>query len=130
MSHKYSMRPLQNILSLHHFTALLTEGKDSYSFLPWWNDCMNKVESQILTDRTSSRENLREKAKNYASNYIATQTEASYLQKDQILEEIADEIERALQDITFDQRPPASVVAQNARLSLPEDPEERFIKLR
>ncbi len=108
----------------------MTEGKTSYSSLPWWNDCINQIELLVLTDRTTTRDNLREKAKNYASNYITMQTEVSLLQKDQILEEIADEIEKALQDITFDQRPPASVVAQKARLSLPDNPEERFIKLR
>lgn len=124
------MTPLQNILDLHQFTSLLSEGKNPYSSLPWWNDCINQVELQVLTDRTTSHDNLREKAKGYASNYITMQTEFSFLQKDQILEEIADEIEMALKDITFDQRPPASVVAQKGRLSLPENPEERFIKLR
>ena len=130
MTHKYSMRPFQNILDLHQFTAFLTEGKTPFSSLPWWDDCINQVELQVLTDRTTSHDNLREKAKSYASNYITMQTEFSFLQKDQFLEEIADEIEKALQNITFDQRPPASVVAQKARLSLPEGPEERFIKLR
>ena len=124
------MTPLQNILNLYQFTSLLAEGKNSYSSLPWWNDCINQVELQVLTDRTTSHDNLHQKARDYASNYIAMQTEVSYLQKDQILDEIADEIEKALQDITFDQRPPASVVAQKGRLSLPENPEERFIKLR
>lgn len=123
------MRSLQNILDLYQLADLLTEGKASYSSLPWWRDCINQVELQVLTDRTTSCDNLREKAMNYASNYIIMQTEVSFLQKDQFLEEIADEIEKALQNITFDQRPPASVVAQKARLSLSEDPEERFIKL-
>jgi hypothetical protein len=123
------MTPLQNILDLYQFSALLTERKASYLSIPWWNDCINQVELQVLTDRTTSRDNLREKAKSYANNYIAMHTEVSFLQKDQFLEGIADEIEKAFQDLTFDQRPPASVVAQKARSSLPEHPEERFIKL-
>ena len=45
------------------------------------------------------------------------------------MKEIADKVEHDLKDVCFDQRPPASVVAQNARQSLPEDPEEGFIKL-
>lgn len=57
------------------------------------------------------------------------QTEASYINKDQLLEEIADEVEKKLKDISFDQRPAASVVAQKARMSIQEDPENKYIKL-
>lgn len=123
------MRPLQNILDLSQFTSLVKEEKDSYSSLPWWEDCISQVEIQLLSDKTTSQENLREKAKNYASNYIAMQTEASYIPKDQILEEIADEVEKKLKEISFEQRPAASVVAQNARMSIQEEPENRYIKL-
>ena len=124
------MRPLQNILDLSQFFSLVSEGKGSHSSLPWWNDCIRHVKLQVLTDRTTSRDNLREKAKNYASNYIAMQTEVSFIQKDWFLEDVADEVEKDLENVTFDQRPPASSVAQTARASIPEDPEERFIKLR
>lgn len=123
------MKPLQNILDLSQFTSLVKEEKDSYSSLPWWEDCISQVEIQLLSDKTTSQENLREKAKNYASNYIAMQTETSYINKDQILEEIADEVEKKLKDISFDQRPAASVVAQNARMSIQEEPENKYIKL-
>lgn len=123
------MRPLQNILDLSQFTSLVKEEKDSYSSLPWWEDCISQVEIQLLSDKTTSQENLREKAKNYAGNYIAMQTEASYINKDQILEEIADEVENKLKDISFDQRPATSVVAQKARMSTQEDPENKYIKL-
>ena len=124
------MRLLQNILDLSQLTYLMSEGKKAYTSLPWWNDCIHNVKRQVLSDRTTSQDNLREKAKNYASNYIAMQTEASFIQKDWFLDEIADEIERDLENVTFDRRPPASVVAQTARASIPEDPEKRFIKLR
>ena len=124
------MGPLQNILDIAQFTSLMSEGKCSHSSLPWWDDCINRVKLQVLMDRNTSRDNLREKAKNYASNYIAMQTEVSFIQKDWFLDEIADEVEKDLKNVTFDQRPPASVVAQMARASIPEDPEERFIKLR
>ena len=123
------MRPLQNILNLSQFTSLVKEEKDSYSSLPWWEDCISQVEIQLLSDKTTSQENLREKAKTYASNYIAMQTEASYINKDQLLEEIADEVERKLIDISFDQRPAASVVAQKTRMSIQEEPDNKFIKL-
>ena len=123
------MRPLQNIITIEQF-VLMGEGKKEHSFLPWWDDCIHHVKLQILTDRTTSRDNLREKAKSYASNYIAIQTEVSFILKDRFLEDIADEVEQDLKDVSFDQRPPASVVAQNARASIPEDPEKRFIKLR
>ena len=124
-----NMKPLQNILDLSQFTSLVNEEKDSYSSLPWWEDCISQVEIQLLSDKTTSQENLREKAKNYASNYIAMQTETSYINKDQILEEIADEVEKKLKDISFDQRPAASVVAQNARMNIQKEPENKFIKL-
>ncbi|MBQ4197861.1 MAG: hypothetical protein II659_08475 [Bacteroidales bacterium] len=123
------MRPLQNILTLSQFTSLVKEEKDSYSSLPWWEDCISQVEIQLLSDKTTSQENLREKAKNYANNYIAMQTEASYINKDQLLEEIADEVEKKLKDISFDQRPAASVVAQKTRMSIQEEPDNKFIKL-
>ncbi len=123
------MRPLQNILDLSEFTSLVKEEKDSYSSLPWWDDCIRQVEKQLLSDKTTSQENLREKAKNYVSNYIVMQTEASYINKDQILEELADEVEKKLKDISFDQRPAASVVAQKARMNIQAEPENKFIKL-
>ena len=123
------MKPLQNILDLSQFTSLVKEEKDSYSSLTWWEDCISQVEIQLLSDKTTSQENLREKAKNYASNYIAMQTETSYINKDQILEEIADEVEKKLKDISFDQRPAASVVAQKTRMSIREEPENKYIKL-
>ena len=123
------MRPLQNILTLSQFTSLVKEENDSYSSLPWWEDCISQVEIQLLSDKTTTQDNLREKAKNYASNYIAMQTETSYINKDQILEEIADEVEKKLKDISFDQRPTASVVAQKTRMSIQDEPENKFIKL-
>ncbi len=123
------MKPLQNILDLSQFTSLVKEEKDSYSSLPWWNDCIRQVKNQLLSDKTTTQDNLREKAKNYASNYIAMQTESYYINKDQLLEEIADEVEKKLKDISFDQRPAASVVAQNARKSIQAEPENKYIKL-
>lgn len=123
------MRPLQNILDLSQFTSLVKEEKDSYSSLPWWEDCISQVEIQLLSDKTTSQENFREKAKNYANNYIAMQIEASYINKDQILEEIADEVENKLKDISFDQRPATSVMAQKTKMSIQEEPENKYIKL-
>lgn len=128
--HKYRMRQLQNILDLSQFSSLVSEGKKEHSSLPWWDDCIHHVELQILSDRTTTPDNFREKAKNYASNYIAMQPEVSFTLKDWFLDDIADEVERDLQDVTFDQRPPANAMAQTARVSIPEDPEKRFIKLR
>ena len=124
------MRPLQNILDIYQFASLVREGKSAYSSLPWWKDCIYQVEKQLLSDKTTTHDNLRQKAKDYASNYIAMQTEFPYIQKDQILDDIADKVEKELENVSFDQRPLASVAAQKARTSLPEDPEERFIKLR
>lgn len=123
------MIPLQNILDIYQFSSLISEGKCSHSSLPWWDDCIHHVKSQVLTDRTTSHDNLREKVKSYASSYIAMQTEVSFIQKDWFLEDVADEVEKDLKNVTFDQRPPASVIAQKERASIQEDPEKRFIKL-
>jgi len=123
------MRPLQNILDIYQFASLVREGKIAYSSLPWWTDCIYQVEMQLLSDKTTTHDTLRQKAKDYASNYIAMQTESPFIQKDLILDDIADKVEKELEKVSFDQRPLASVVAQKARASIPENPEERFIKL-
>ena len=123
------MRPLQNILDIYQFSSLISEGKSDYSSLPWWKDCINQVNMQLLFDKTTTHDNLRQKARDYASNYIAIQTELPYIQKDQFLDALADQVESDLEDVTFDQRPPAYVVAQKERNRIPEDPERRFIRL-
>ena len=128
-SHKYSMRPLQNILHISQFSSLM-EGKDNFSDLPWWDDCVYQVKMQLLSDKTTTHDNLRQKARDVTSNYIAIQTEFPYIQKDQFLDAVVDQIEKDLDDVTFDQRPLASVAAQRVRASIQEDPEKRFIKLR
>ena len=124
------MRPLQNILDIYQFASIISEGKRDYSSLPWWKDCIYQVNMQLLSDKTTTHDNLRQKAKDYASNYIAIQTELPYIQKDQFLDALADQVEKELEKVSFDQRPLASVAAQRARASIPEDPEKKFIKLR
>ena len=85
---------------------------------------------QLLSDKTTTHDNLRQKARDVTSNYIAIQTEFPYIQKDQFLDAVVDQIEKDLDDVTFDQRPLANVAAQRARASIQEDPEKRFIKLK
>lgn len=123
------MRPLQNILHISQFSSLM-EGKDNFSDLPWWDDCIYQVKMQLLSDKTTTHDNLRQKARDVTSNYIAIQTEFPYIQKEQFLDAVVDQIEKDLDDVTFDQRPLASVAAQRSRASIQEDPEKRFIKLR
>ena len=82
----------------------------------------------ICQDRTTTSDDLHEKAKNYALNYFANHPELS-INKDDVAQEVADDIEKTLQKKCFDQRPIASVLAQDERNKIPEDPEERFIKL-
>lgn len=124
------MKPLQNILDFYQFSSLISEGKSDYSSLPWWKDCIYQVNMQLLSDKTTTRDNLHQKAKDYASNYIAIQTEFPYIQKDQFLDALADQVEKELEHVSFDQRPLASVAAQKAMASIQEKPEEKFIKLR
>lgn len=123
------MRTLENILDLDNFT-LMSEGKKvSRSSCPWWDNCISQVKLQVVTDKTTSRDNLRQKIKDYASNYIAYQPEASYIQRNAYLDDIADEVEKELKDVTFDQRIPANAVAHQERGKIPEEPENKFIKL-
>ena len=124
------MRPLENIVSLEEF-IIMREGKDtSFSTYPWWKDCVSQVKMWIFQDRTTTRDNLYQKAEDYAKNYLCIIPEGSYINKDDVAKKVADKVESELKDVCFDQRPPASVVAQNARLSIPVDPERRYIKLR
>lgn len=102
----------------------------SFARSPWWTDCINQVELWICQDRTTTKDNLREKAESYARNYLCTIPELPSVDKDGVVNEIADEVEKNLKDASFNQRPPAYVSAQNARLSIPEDPENKFIRLR
>lgn len=123
------MRPLQNILTIDQVSWINEGKKSSFSTSPWWTDCINQVTLWIFQDRTTTKENLYEKAMNYASNYLLAIPELSSINKDKVVKEIADEIERDLKDANFDQRPPASVVAQKERNKIPEDPEKKFIRL-
>lgn len=123
------MRHLEHILYCDQFVALMGEGKKA-SHSSGWNDCLLKVKEQIIQDRTTTKENLREKVKNYALNYLAVTPEANGIDKDKLIGELADQIEDDLKDYSFFQQPPAALLAQKERGKIPEDPEKRFIKLR
>ena len=128
LTRKYGMRPLLNIISFEQFT-LMSEGKESsFASYPWWTDCIYQVKFWICQDRTTTKDNLHEKAKNYALNYIANHPELSVNRYD-TASEVADEVERSFQDKCLDQRPPAGVVARNDRERIPEQPENKYIKL-
>ena len=120
---------LQNILDINQF-IMMSEGKKSpHSSYDWFKDCVRQVEIWIYQDRTTAKDNLHEKAMNYARNYLINTPELSSINREDITKEVADVVEKELEDAHFDQRPPAYVVAQNARKNIPKDPEERFIKL-
>lgn len=119
---------LRNLLNLYQYTTIMREGIDPHSSCQWYSDCVFQVIQLICQDRTATKDNLREKAKNYALNYLATNPEPS-INKDDAAQEVADEIEKKLHKKSFDKRPIASVLAQDERKKIPEDPEERFIKL-
>ncbi len=124
------MRPLENILDLDHFTALMSEEKKtSHSSCPWYNDCVSQVIQLICQDRTTTKDNLREKVRNYALNYLAVTPDIYGIDKDKLIEDLADEIEDDLKDYSFFQQPQAALIAQSEREKIPEDPEEKFIRL-
>lgn len=127
--HKYDMRPLQYILSFDRFILMSEEKNTSLSSCSWWAECIHQVKIWLFQDRTTTRDNLYEKAKNFARNYLCEHPELSSIEKDKIVREIADEVECDLNDLCFDQRPPAYVVAQKERNKIPEDPERKYLKL-
>ena len=124
------MRPLENILDFDSFTVLMSEGKKSpHSSCSWYRDCVSQVLELICQDHTTTSDDLHEKAKNCALNYFAVHPEPS-INKDDVAQEVADEVEGKLKNKCFDQRPIASVLAQDERGKIPEDPEEKYTKLR
>ena len=81
------MRPLEYILDIDQFTALMSEGKKA-PHSSGWNDCLLKVKEQILQDHTTTKDNLREKVRNYALNYLAVTPEANGIDKDKLIGEL------------------------------------------
>ena len=126
---KYVMRPLEHIISLEQFTHMREGNSISFSLSPWWADCINQVEIWICQDRTTTRDNLFDKAMSYARNYLCTIPELPSADKDGVVREIADKVENDLKDVSFDQSPPTSVIAQKERDKIPEDPEKKYFKL-
>ncbi len=120
---------LKNLLDIYQYTSLISEEGKRSSY-PWFQDGVKQVVLWISQDRTTTSEDFREKAENYARNYLAIHPELSSINKDDLVREIADDVEQTLKNKNFDQRPPASVLAQDERNKIPEDPENRFIKLR
>ena len=108
----------------------MSEGKkDPHSSIPGWKDLEIQVVDWIVQDRTTTNDNLREKVKSYALNYLALNPGLFSMNKDELIEDLADEIEDDLKGFSFFQRPPASIIAQKERNKIPEDPEKKFIKL-
>ena len=128
-SRKYIMRPLKYIISIEQFTQMMEGNTISFSSSPWWNDAILQVKAWIYQDRTTTRDNLYDKAMSYARNYLCTIPELPSIDKDGVVKEIADQVESDLEHATFDQRPPAYVVAQKERNKIPEDPERKYIRL-
>lgn len=120
---------LRNLLNLYQYTTIMREGIDPHSSCQWYSDCVFQVIQLICQDRTATKDNLREKVRNYALNYLAVTPEAAGIDKDKLIEDLADEIEDDLKDYTFFRQPQAALIAQRDREKIPEDPEKRFIKL-
>ena len=108
----------------------MSEGKKSpHSSCSWFKECVIQVKIWVCQDCTTTNDNLHENAKNYALNFLASNSELS-INKDDVAREVADVVEKAFQKKCFDQRTPAYVMAQKERKKIPEDPEKKFIKLR
>ena len=123
------MRPLQHTIYFDQYLQMLEGNSISFSRSPWWTDCILQVKNWIYQDHTTTTDNLYDKAMSYARNYLCTLPELPFVDKDSIVKEIADQVESDLEDATFNQRPPAAVVAQKERNKIPEDPERKFIRL-
>lgn len=95
-----------------------------------WVECMHQVMDWIFSDRTSSSENLKEKAKNYALNWLLLHPEVPDFERKCVANRMAEEIEEELKDHPFDNTPLAVLNAHKARKAIPAQPENRFIRLR
>ena len=125
------MSHLQNILNIDQYTALMREGKKApHSSIAGWKEFLIQVENWIVQDRTTTQDNLREKIKNYALNYLAVNPGVFSMDKDRLIEDLADEIEENLKGYSFFQQPPSAILARQEREKIPKSPEERFIRLR
>ena len=123
------MSYLKNILDIDQYTLMSEGKKDPHASIPGWKDSVIQVIDWIVQDRTTTNDNIREKVKSYALNYLALNPGLFSMNKDELIEELADEIEDDLKGFSFFQRPPASIIAQKERNKIPEDPEKKFIKL-
>lgn len=109
----------------------MREGKKApHSSIAGWKEFVIQVQNWIVQDRTTTRDNLREKIKNYALNYLVANPGIFPMDKDKLIEDLADEIEDDLKGYSFFQQPPAAVLARQEREKIPKSPEERFIRLR
>ena len=117
------------IISFDQYIQMKEGNSISFARSPWWTDAILQVKNWIYQDRTTTRDNLYDKAMSYARNYLCAIPELPSVDKDGVVKEIADRVESDLADVSFDQRPPAYVVAQKERCKIPEDPEEKFIRL-
>ena len=125
------MSHLQNILDIDQYSVLVREGKKApHSSFAGWKELVIQVKNWIVQDRTTTQDNLREKIKNYALNYLAVNSGIFPMDKDKLIEDLADEIEDDLKGYSFFQQPPAAVLARQERGKIPKSPEERFIRLR
>ena len=95
----------------------------------WETDCISAVISKILQDRTTTKDNLKEKAENYVRNYLAFAEPNSLLDMDGKVEKIAEKIVKKLDDVSFFQQPLAYLDAKEKRNKVEQDPEKKFIKL-
>ena len=127
---KYIMRPLQHIIYFDQYLQMKEGNGISFSLSPWWTNCINQVELWICQDHTTTKDNLHDKAESYARNFLFTIPELPSEDKDGVVQEIADKVEDDLKDVSFDQRPPASVLAQQERNKIPKAPDKKYIKLR
>ena len=109
----------------------MREGKKApHSSIAGWKEFLIQVENWIVQDRTTTQDNLREKIKNYALNYLAVNPGVFSMDKDRLIEDLADEIEENLKGYSFFQQPPSAILARQEREKIPKSPEERFIRLR
>lgn len=123
------MRQLQHILYCDQYLQMREGNGISFSLSPWWTDSIAQVEEWICQDKTTTRDNLYDKAISYAKNYLHTIPELPSADKDGVVREIADQVESDLKDVSFDQRPQAYVIAQKERDKIPDAPENKYIRL-
>lgn len=87
-------------------------------------DCIAEVETQILADKTTNKDNLLDKAEDGIRNYMKTHN------CNVDIKSAVEEIEKDLGDVAFSSQNMTNMIAKRNREKVQENPENKYVRLR